>query len=71
MHDAKEEESIDGNDTTTVLRYFRFHHQDRLGIDRLLPARCRVCVCVYVQVLSFELSPRAARVDNWMDPLIE
>lgn len=69
MHNAKEE-SIDGNDTTTVLRYFRFHHQDRLGsIDRLLPARCRVCV--YVQVLSFELSPRAAGVDNWMDPLIE
>ncbi len=28
-------------------------------------------VCVYVQVLSFELSPRAAGVDNWMDPLIE
>lgn len=39
-------QSIDGNDTTTVLRYVRFHHQDRLGIDRLLPARCRVCVCV-------------------------
>lgn len=30
-----------------------------------------VCVCVHVQVLSFELSPRAAGVDNWMDPLIE